>query len=191
MVNPKRKNREVRNGVKEGLGHRDAPIWRNRSWGFFECGRNYITDLFPHSASSLTCWAPSFSASPFILYQHSLSYLQTENKSTSIIKKNSHELYRVFIKYCDTKNYQPIGVTVHSHYVESFEGLFQRYRRGRRYSKLWKNTIFSEHSVPNIDELLHCPTRYVYMKGLIFCCLFSSQPSIDLRYFQEDNIPCN
>ena len=26
-----------------------------------------------------------------------------------------------------TKNFQPIGVTVHSHCVESFEGLLQRY----------------------------------------------------------------
>ena len=55
--------------------------------------------------------------------------------------------YRVFIQYCGffpiileslpslprqhlasigcTKNYQPIGVTVHSHCVESFEGLLQ------------------------------------------------------------------
>ena len=30
-----------------------------------------------------------------------------------------------------TKNYQPIGVTVHLHCVESFEGLLQRFRRGR------------------------------------------------------------
>ena len=35
-----------------------------------------------------------------------------------------------------TKNYQPIGVTVHSHCVESFEGLLQRCRRGRGCSKL-------------------------------------------------------
>merc|ERR1711911_125031 len=61
--------------------------------------------------------------------------------------------YRVFIKYCGffsrileslpplprqhstsigcKKNYQPIGLTVHSHCVESFEGLLQRCRRGR------------------------------------------------------------
>ena len=73
--------------------------------------------------------------------------------------------YRVFIKYCVflrvleslpalprqhsaaigcTKNYQPIGVTVHSHCVESFEGLLQR---GRGCSELWKNTIFPEHPV--------------------------------------------
>ena len=30
-----------------------------------------------------------------------------------------------------TKNYQPIGVTVHPHCVENFEGLLQRCRRGR------------------------------------------------------------
>ena len=35
-----------------------------------------------------------------------------------------------------TKNYQPIGVTVHSHCVESFEGLLQRCRRGMGYSEL-------------------------------------------------------
>ena len=46
-----------------------------------------------------------------------------------------------------TKNYQPIGVTVHSHCVESFEGLLQRCRRGRGCSELWKNTFFPEHPV--------------------------------------------
>ena len=35
-----------------------------------------------------------------------------------------------------TKNCQPIGVTVHSHCVESFEGLLQRCRRGRGCSEL-------------------------------------------------------
>ena len=30
-----------------------------------------------------------------------------------------------------TKIYQPLGVTVHSHCVESFEGLLQRCRQGR------------------------------------------------------------
>ena len=43
-----------------------------------------------------------------------------------------------------TINYQPIGVTVHSHCVESFEGLLQQ---GRGCSELWKNTIFPEHPV--------------------------------------------
>ena len=47
------------------------------------------------------------------------------------------------------KNYQPIGVTVHSHCVDGFEGLLKRCRRGRGCSKLWKNTIFPEHPVPN------------------------------------------
>ena len=46
-----------------------------------------------------------------------------------------------------TNNYQPIGVTVHSHFVESFEGFLQRCRRGRGCNELWKNTIFPEHSV--------------------------------------------
>ena len=63
-----------------------------------------------------------------------------------------------------TKNYQPIGVTVHSHCVESFEGLLQRCRRGRGCSELWKNTIFPEHPVvaspfeiviaPNISSVI-------------------------------------
>ena len=35
-----------------------------------------------------------------------------------------------------TKNYQPIGVTVHSHCVDGFEGLLKRCRRGRGCSKL-------------------------------------------------------
>ena len=34
------------------------------------------------------------------------------------------------------KNYQPIGVTVHSHCVESFDGLLQQYKRGRGCSEL-------------------------------------------------------
>ena len=36
-----------------------------------------------------------------------------------------------------TKNYQPIGVTVHSYCIESFEGLLQRCRQGRGCSELW------------------------------------------------------
>ena len=42
-----------------------------------------------------------------------------------------------------TKNYQPIRVTVHSHCVESFEGLLQRCRRGRGCSEMWKKYNFS------------------------------------------------
>ena len=41
-----------------------------------------------------------------------------------------------------TKSYQPIGVTVHSHCVESFEGLLQRCRLGRGCSELWKTQFF-------------------------------------------------
>ena len=53
------------------------------------------------------------------------------------------------------KNYQPIGVTVHSYYVESSEGLLQRRRRGRGCSELWKKHNFScEHPVPNETHLL-------------------------------------
>ena len=67
-------------------------------------------------------------------------------------KRPGQRTYRVFIKYCVffprileslpplprqhsadaigcTKNYQPIGMTVHLHSVESFEGLLQRCRR--------------------------------------------------------------
>ena len=38
-----------------------------------------------------------------------------------------------------TQNYQPTGVTVHSH---CFEGLLQRCRRGRGCSELWKKHNF-------------------------------------------------
>ena len=44
-------------------------------------------------------------------------------------------------------NYQPIGVTVHSHCIESFEAILHRCRRGRGCSEFWKNTIFLEHPV--------------------------------------------
>ena len=54
-----------------------------------------------------------------------------------------------------TKNYQPIGVTVHSHCVESFEGLLQRCRRGRGWSELWKSTIFPEHPVATNAAILN------------------------------------
>ena len=47
-----------------------------------------------------------------------------------------------------TKNYQPIGMTVHLHSVESFEGLLQRCRReGGVAVNCEKNTIFPEHPV--------------------------------------------
>ena len=48
-----------------------------------------------------------------------------------------------------TKSYQPIGVTVHTHCIESFEGLLQRCWWGRGCSELWKNPIFPEHPVYN------------------------------------------
>ena len=44
---------------------------------------------------------------------------------------------------CAKKKIQPIGVTVHSHRVESFDGLLQRCRRRRGCSELWKKHIFS------------------------------------------------
>ena len=95
--------------------------------------------------------------------------------------KNYGRTYRVFIKYCSffpriresllplprqhsaaivcTKNYQSIGVTVHSHFVENFEGLLQRrYLRGRGCSELWKNTIFPEHPV----YIYKCFMRFLY-----------------------------
>ena len=73
--------------------------------------------------------------------------------------KNSRK-FATSVLYCTgfllvvQKNYQPIGVTVHSHCVESFEGLLQRCRRGRSCSELWKNTIFPEHPVHKISLLL-------------------------------------
>ena len=83
-------------------------------------------------------------------------------------------IYRVFIKYCVffprileslpplprqhsaaigcTKIYQPIGMTVHLHSVESFEGLLQRCRReGGVAVNYEKNTIFNEHSVYGLE----------------------------------------
>ena len=56
------------------------------------------------------------------------------------------------------KNYQPIGVTVHSHCVESFEGLLQRCRRGRGCSELWKthfflNTLYMNANVKNKKDV--------------------------------------
>ena len=51
-----------------------------------------------------------------------------------------------------TKNYQPIGLTVHSHCVESFKGLLQRCRRGRGCRELWKTQFFLN-------------TLYIYSKG--------------------------
>ena len=86
-----------------------------------------------------------------------------------VLEKAAWGKYKVFIKYCVffprvleslpplprqhsaaigcTKNCQPIGVTVHSHCVESFKGLLQRCRRGRGLQWIGKNTIFPEHSV--------------------------------------------
>ena len=46
--------------------------------------------------------------------------------------------------------------TVHSHSVESFEGLLQRCRRGRGCSELWNHTIFLEHPVSHSRSLLVC-----------------------------------
>ena len=41
-----------------------------------------------------------------------------------------------------SKNYQPIGVTVHSHCVESVAGFLQRCRRRRGCSEVWKTQFF-------------------------------------------------
>ena len=98
-------------------------------------------------------------------------------------------IYRVFIKYCVffqefskvfhlllastrlllvyRKNYQPIGVTVHSHCVESFEGLLQRCRQGRGCNELLNNSIFPEHPV------CHAPL------SMYPCTLISKYPIMD------------
>ena len=56
--------------------------------------------------------------------------------------------YRVFIKYFLLyKNYQPIGVTVHSHCVESSEGVLNDIGEGRVAVNCEKNTFFPEHPV--------------------------------------------
>ena len=52
-----------------------------------------------------------------------------------------------------TKNHQRIGVTVHSHYFESFENLFQRCRRGRGWSELWKkHNLSCQHPIHAITD---------------------------------------
>ena len=42
---------------------------------------------------------------------------------------------------------RPIGVTVHSHCVDSFKGLLQQCKRGRGCSGLGRGTVFPEHPV--------------------------------------------
>ena len=96
-------------------------------------------------------------------------YIQASSVRKDVCSSSLNSVYRVFIKYCVffsrifeslpplprqhsaafgcTKIQQPIGVTVHSHCVESFEGLLKRCRRWRGCSELWKNTIFPEHPV--------------------------------------------
>ena len=117
--------------------------------------------------SQLSTLTATISVSP----QQQHPYENTEvNKHSGSIHLQISKEYRVFIKYCVffsrilesspplprqhsaaigcTKNYQPIGVTVHSHCVETFEGLLQRFSRGRGCcSELSKNTIFPEHPV--------------------------------------------
>ena len=63
------------------------------------------------------------------------------------------------------KNYQPIGVTVHSHCVESFERSLIA-RRGRGCSESWKNTFFPEH--PLYQEI---SIVYDSNKSLLKTCL--------------------
>ena len=62
-----------------------------------------------------------------------------------------------------TINYQPIGVTVHSHGVESYGGLLQRCRRGRGCSEWWKNINFSwtpcTRNVENYPVFIFNPHR--------------------------------
>ena len=67
-----------------------------------------------------------------------------------------------------TKNYQPIGGTVHSHFVESVEGLLQRCKRGRCCSELWKTQFFLN-------------TLYVHVHTVFFFFIFihAFTPRID------------
>ena len=88
-------------------------------------------------------------------FADSLKSALTGNSSNTnnFVKDFINKTYRVFIKYCVffprileslpplprqhsaaigcTKNYQPIGVTVNLHCVESFDGFLQRCSRGR------------------------------------------------------------
>ena len=59
------------------------------------------------------------------------------------------------------KNYQQIGVTVHLHCVESFEGLLQRCRRGSGCSELWKNTLLKK--LLNMVRIFEVIYLYVFL----------------------------
>ena len=61
-----------------------------------------------------------------------------------------------------TKNYQPIGMTVHQRCVESFDGLLQRFRRGRGCSESWKTTIFIEHPQVVLKKTLNLTIACAY-----------------------------
>ena len=77
-----------------------------------------------------------------------------------------------------TKNYQPIGVSVHSHCVESFEGLLQQCRRGRGCSKYEKNTIFPEHPVSQLPMQKNCHlTKMIIDFKYLLCIWLQGLPS--------------
>ena len=89
-------------------------------------------------------------------WQNNSKRIVSQNNSRQIPNKRMAKRIRVYIKYCvfsknsrkfATFSLPALGVTVHSHCVESFGGLLQRCMRGSGCSELWKNTIFPEHPV--------------------------------------------
>ena len=83
------------------------------------------------------------------------------------------------------KNYQPIGVTVHSHCVESFEGLLQRCRRGRGCSELWIKTQFFFNILYHHSYHIEAATRE-FSK---FCCLHIQGVQEKLCFLQFTTTP--
>ena len=85
-----------------------------------------------------------------------------------------------------TKIYQPIGLTIHSHWAESFEGPLKLCRQGKGCSELWKKHNFSwtpcmsGYVVKRICEKLSCEDCKLSLKGhqkqgLIFTREYNSE----------------
>ena len=115
-----------------------------------------ITDLLVSLLHVPTSLVPSLNHTPLVTPASPLGLVSSEAPLKIILPLDSSDNDGVCIKYClfsqefskvchlslastrllliVQKKYQPLGVTVHSHCVESFEGLLQRCRRGRGYN---------------------------------------------------------
>ena len=82
-----------------------------------------------------------------------------------------------------TKNYQPIGVTIHSHCVESFEGLLQLCRRGRGCSELWEKYNFFLDSTLYIIPDLQLNETIEHNKLLLLYATFKLRDYVSLSFF--------